>query len=150
MYIAFEESKPDEFGIVAIHDDKEIVEEFVSYQYDKMNRVLNIRKIPNKYWKKISDRYNDKYLVSYGNTFIPSDDIEYMKYFNDQDLEYQCDVTLGLLSKILEISELSNKKKKNIEKTMEIISDIKDDKEIPSTDDLTYIKNHSGNIQNYY
>lgn len=143
MYAAFDETKM----IVGVHDDRDVVEEFVLYHYKRWQKVYTIRKIPKGAWKEIEDRYSGRYLVSYGNTYVPSDDVEYLGYYNDPDLEYQYKTTLDLLFKILEFDKLSPKKRKAIERTIEYISEIQRDKNVVSQDDIEYAKRNHGNIQ---
>ena len=141
MYAAVSEGK-----IVGIHDDREVVEEFVLYNYKTWGKVFKIRKVPKSGWKEIEDRYSCKYLVLYGNTYVPTEDVEYLGFFNDRELEYQCKVTLDLLFKILEMDKLSPKKRKAIERTIEYVSEIQRDKNVASSDDVEYVRRHFDNI----
>lgn len=144
MYIAIYEKE-----IAGCHDNREVVEEFVEYQFEHWKRKLAIRKIPKRSWEEVSDRYAGKYLVTYGDNYIPSEDLDFIGFFNDPGLDYQCQSAMDLLFKLLETMELSGKNQKAIERTIAILSKVKNDCVIPSPDDMEYVKKHNQYIQEF-
>ena len=105
--------------IIAIHDEKNIVEEYNDrvYYYHKIH--LDIIKVKKKSVKKIS--YLDElYLIRYGETYVQAGYLTYIQLAYGQatdDEKYAKDILL----RILELNKMSNKERKVLTKAVEIL-----------------------------
>jgi hypothetical protein len=108
-------------NIIAFHDEYDVVESYIYHVKLSNPEVedLHIGKIKKKKIKNIVD-LDGLYLVRYGDTYVQSDYIEYLEIISSQSIDdnKQCK---EVLLKILECNPLSNKERKYIEKTVEVI-----------------------------
>lgn len=106
--------------IVAIHDDFNIVKEFIGQQLNSDD--FNIVKIKNKKIMRSMSEYEDLYLVICDGQYIPYELYDTMKRESDagkHDL-ISCRETLY---RIIEDGELSKKEIESIYKTIKLLSD---------------------------
>lgn len=142
MYAAIDKN----FEVIGIHDDINIIRDFVLYNSEKWNKEYEISRLKEKAWKKNEEAYSGKYLVQYADNYIPIEDLSLYKFFEDSDLKFQCNTAIDLLFKILEVKKLSNKKRKAIEVTISMIEEVKDQKEMVSPSEIEYVRKHIGNL----
>ena len=119
MYCIYDTNKK----IIAFHDDYDVVETYVDHIYKchKGEEFPNLRigKIKKKKLKKVID-IDNLYLVRYADTYVQSGYIEYLELISSQHI-YDNQQCKDILLKILECNPLSDKERKSIEKTVEII-----------------------------
>lgn len=132
-------------NVIAIHDDERVILNFLGMNFKRFHKLYKVNKIPKKYREYYSEQYSNLYLIRYGDGYTQYENLEYLGFFNDKDLEYQLNITLDMLYKILEVSDLSEKKRSHIEKTIEIVSEIANDKVVPSDEELSYVKRNYNN-----
>lgn len=116
--------------LLAISDDLDHINNFVVKNKKFISGIVKIRK------KELaaSDRA-DLILVRYGEDYIPSKYYTALEDVSSQrnyDIKYAKDVLLN----ILEYSDLSDKKKKHIEKVILILEDEIDPEEAPTIDTM--------------
>lgn len=116
--------------LLAISDDLDHINNFVVKNKKFISGIVKVRK------KELaaSDRA-DLILVRYGEDYIPSKyytALEDVSSQRDYDIKYAKDVLLN----ILEYSDLSDKKKKHIEKVILILEDEIDPEEAPTIDTM--------------
>lgn len=116
--------------LLAISDDLDHINNFVVKNKKFISGIVKVRK------KELaaSDRA-DLILVRYGEDYIPSKyytALEDVTSQRDYDIKYAKDVLLN----ILEYSDLSDKKKKHIEKVILILEDEIDPEEAPTIDTM--------------
>lgn len=136
--------------IIAMHDDKEVVEEYnnLIYHYHKIH--LNIIKAKKKSLKN-KKFFDDLYLVRYGQTYVQAGYLTYIQLASDQihdDMRFAKDILL----RVLEINKLSNKDSKSISKAISIMDDLiyEDEQYTPSITELRNLKNdYDPYIYNY-
>lgn len=121
--------------LIAIHDEIEVVEEFVKQQKNDKLDIIKIKKKRDKILKN-NPNYHDLYLVIYGDTYITYDLYETMK---DVDMQSKIDLIKckETLYRVLEEGDLTDKDINHISRTISILL-----KEIESTSsmDLDTIK----------
>ena len=136
--------------IIAIHDEKNIVEEYNNrvYYYHKIH--LDIIKVKKKSVKKIS-YLDDLYLVRYGETYVQAGYLTYIQLAYDQmseDLKFAQEIIL----RTLEINELSSKESKVLAKSAAILGRLHYESEsyTPSLNELKSLKDsYDPYIYNY-
>lgn len=116
--------------LLAISNDLDHINNFVVKNKKFISGIVKVRK------KELaaSDRA-DLILVRYGEDYIPSKyytALEDVSSQRDYDIKYAKDVLLN----ILEYSDLSDKKKKHIEKVILILEDEIDPEEAPTIDTM--------------
>lgn len=116
--------------LLAISDDLDHINNFVVKNKKFISGIVKVRK------KELaaSDRA-DLILVRYGEDYIPSKYYTALEDVSSQrnyDIKYARDVLLN----VLEYSDLSDKKKKHIEKTILILEDEIDPEEAPTIDTM--------------
>lgn len=116
--------------LLAISDDLDHINRFVVKNKKFISGIVKVRK------KELaaSDRA-DLILVRYGEDYIPSKYYTALEDVTSQrnyDIKYARDVLLN----VLEYSDLSNKKKKHIEKAILILEDEIDPEEAPTIDTM--------------
>ena len=116
--------------LLAISDDLDHINNFVVKNKKFISGIVKVRK------KELaaSDRA-DLILVRYGEDYIPSKYYTALEDVSSQrnyDIKYARDVLLN----ILEYSDLSDKKKKHIEKAILILEDEIDPEEAPTIDTM--------------
>ena len=116
--------------LLAISDDLDHINNFVAKNRKFISGIVKVRK------KELdaSDRA-DLILVRYGEDYIPSKYYTALEDVTGQrnyDIKYARDVLLN----ILEYSDLSDKKKKHIEKAILILEDEIDPEEAPTIDTM--------------
>lgn len=116
--------------LLAISDDLDHINNFVVKNKKFISGIVKVRK------KELaaSDRA-DLILVRYGEDYIPSKYYTALEDVTSQrnyDIKYARDVLLN----ILEYSDLSDKKKKHIEKAILILEDEIDPEEAPTIDTM--------------
>jgi hypothetical protein len=117
MYCVYD----DRNNIVAFHDDLDIVETYVEHVKltNEDHPELHIGKIKKKKLKNLTDLDN-LYLVRYSDTYVQSGYLIYLELISSQHIydEQQCRDTL---LKILECNIITDKERKSIERTVEVI-----------------------------
>ena len=116
--------------LLAISDDLDHINRFVVKNKKFISGIVKVRK------KELaaSDRA-DLILVRYGEDYIPSKYYTALEDVTSQrnyDIKYARDVLLN----VLEYSDLSDKKKKHIEKAILILEDEIDPEEAPTIDTM--------------
>lgn len=116
--------------LLAISDDLDHIHSFVVKNKKFISGIVKVRK------KELaaSDRA-DLILVRYGEDYIPSKYYTALEDVTSQrnyDIKYARDVLLN----VLEYSDLSDKKKKHIEKAILILEDEIDPEEAPTIDTM--------------
>lgn len=116
--------------LLAISDDLDHINRFVVKNKKFISGIVKVRK------KELSasDRA-DLILVRYGEDYIPSKyytALEDVTSQHNYDIKYARDVLLN----VLEYSDLSDKKKKHIEKAILILEDEIDPEEAPTIDTM--------------
>lgn len=116
--------------LLAISDDLDNINRFVVKNKKFISGIVKVRK------KELSasDRA-DLILVRYGEDYIPSKYYTALEDVTSQrnyDIKYAKDVLLN----VLEYSDLSDKKKKHIEKAILILEDEIDPEEAPTIDTM--------------
>lgn len=116
--------------LLAISDDLDHINNFVVKNKKFISGIVKVRK------KELaaSDRA-DLILVRYGEDYIPSKyyiALEDVSSQRNYDIKYARDVLLN----VLEYSDLSDKKKKHIEKAILILEDEIDPEEAPTIDTM--------------
>lgn len=116
--------------LLAISDDLDHINNFVVKNKKFISGIVKVRK------KELaaSDRA-DLILVRYGEDYIPSKYYTALEDVSSQrnyDIKYARDVLLN----VLEYSDLSDKKKKHIEKAILILEDEIDPEEAPTIDTM--------------
>lgn len=116
--------------LLAISDDLDNINRFVVKNKKFISGIVKVRK------KELaaSDRA-DLILVRYGEDYIPSKYYTALEDVTSQrnyDIKYARDVLLN----VLEYSDLSDKKKKHIEKAILILEDEIDPEEAPTIDTM--------------
>lgn len=116
--------------LLAISDDLDHINNFVVKNKKFISGIVKVRK------KELaaSDRA-DLILVRYGEDYIPSKYYTALEDVTSQrnyDIKYARDVLLN----VLEYSDLSDKKKKHIEKAILILEDEIDPEEAPTIDTM--------------
>lgn len=116
--------------LLAISDDLDHINNFVVKNKKFISGIVKVRK------KELaaSDRA-DLILVRYGEDYIPSKyyiALEDVTSQRNYDIKYARDVLLN----VLEYSDLSDKKKKHIEKAILILEDEIDPEEAPTIDTM--------------
>ena len=116
--------------LLAISDDLDHINSFVVKNKKFISGIVKVRK------KELaaSDRA-DLILVRYGEDYIPSKyytALEDVASQRNYDIKYARDVLLN----VLEYSDLSDKKKKHIEKAILILEDEIDPEEAPTIDTM--------------
>lgn len=105
-------------SLIAIHDDRDVVESYISKYERDNNKSVDLVKCPKKKLKKISG-YEDLYLLRVGDNYVPT------KYYSTNenitnealyDLKYARDV-------ILRILEYRSNGAKSLEKTVQILEE---------------------------
>ena len=134
MYCVYDSNE----HVIAFHDDYNVVETYVrriqqSHVDDKYNLPdLRIGKIKKKKVKHIRE-FDDLYLVRYSDTYVQSGYLEYLEIVSCQCI-YDNQQCKDILLRILECNQISNKERKSIEKTVEIVDRLlKDAKEFTPT-----------------
>lgn len=115
--------------LIAIHDEIEVVEEFVKQQKNDKLDIIKIKKKRDKILKN-NPNYHDLYLVIYGDTYITYDLYETMK---DVDMQSKIDLIKckETLYRVLEEGDLTDKDINHISRTISILL-----KEIESTSSM--------------
>jgi len=127
--------------IIALHDEKRVVERYIDSIEKCHGEKLSISKIKKKYLnKKIDDLY-DLYLVRYGDTYVQSGYMEYIELMDPQ-VEYDHQYAKDVILKILELESLDKEDRKTLESTVMILESIidQDRKYTPSISELEKIK----------
>lgn len=136
--------------IIAMHDEKSVVEEYNSliFRYHKIH--LDIIKAKKKSLKNKA-YFDDLYLVRYGQTYVQAGYLTYIQLASDQmseDMQFAKDILL----RILEVNKLSNKESKTLTKAVNIMDRIiyEDERYTPSINELEHLKNdYDPYIYNY-
>ena len=123
MYCVYDNNK----NIIAFHDDIDVVEAYV----DRVNQShddpseLYIGKIKKKKLKHITD-LDDLYLVRYADTYVQTGYLVYLELLSDQVIhdEQHCK---DILLRILECYNISDKERKSLERSVEVIDRILQD-----------------------
>lgn len=116
--------------LLAISDDLDHINNFVVKNKKFISGIVKVRKKE----LAVSDRA-DLILVRYGEDYIPSKYYTALEDVTSQrnyDIKYARDVLLN----VLEYSDLSDKKKKHIEKAILILEDEIDPEEAPTIDTM--------------
>ena len=111
--------------LIAVHDDEEVVDEFVQQQSAKQLNIVKLKKSKSKEIKR-SSKYQDLYLVRYGDMYVPYEYYDTVKELNGQaayDIKYCRDVIMRLL----EEHEFTDKEVKHMMKTVCILAEVSDD-----------------------
>lgn len=123
-------------NLIAIHDDINVVRQFLR---DQKNIKFNIIKIKKEYKKKIKKdtRYTDLYLVRYGDSYIPYELMSTFKRMTDQ-YNYDLNYCKDILFRLLEDPKRTKKETEHIQQTISILLD-----EIQSNShiDISLLKN---------
>ena len=120
MYCVYDKSKK----IIAFHDELDVVEVYknnVSVSHPELPE-LYIGKIKKKKLNKIID-IDSLYLVRYCDTYVQSGYLVYLELVSDQyiyDNKYCKDVLL----RILECTDITDKERKSIERTVKVVDRI--------------------------
>lgn len=127
--------------LLAISDDLDHINNFVVKNKKFISGIVKVRK------KELaaSDRA-DLILVRYGEDYIPSKYYTALEDVSSQrnyDIKYARDVLLN----VLEYSDLSDKKKKHIEKAILILEDEIDPEEAPTIDTMEDILSMEADYQ---
>lgn len=102
--------------LIAIHDEIEVIEEFVKQQKNDDLDIIKIKKKQGKILKNNPDYY-DLYLVIYGDTYITYNLYETMK---DVDMQSKVDLIKckETLYRVLEEGDLNEKEVNYISRTI--------------------------------
>lgn len=129
--------------IIAIHDDKEVVEKYNMLIYHHHKIRLDIIKAKKKNIKN-SAYFDDLYLVRYGETYVQAGYLTYIQLAYGQateDEKYAKDILL----RILELNKISNKERKTLSKAVEIL-----DRQIYSENQYTPSLNELKRLKSEY
>ena len=131
----------DEERIIALHDNKEVVEKYCELLKEYHNVNLSIGKIKKKAENRIKN-LDDLYLVRYGDTYVQSGYLLYLQMSSAQLIE-DISKTKDVLLRILELDDLSKKEIKSMERTVMCLTRIYDEqaKYTPTVKELSEIKN---------
>lgn len=146
MYISIDSSGK----IIAIHDEKEVVEKYNSMIYHFHKIRLDIIKTKKKNIAN-TDFYDDLYLVRYGETYVQAGYLTYIQLAygpHYEDETYAKDILL----RMLEINKLSNKDRKTLTKAVKILDKeiFSDSQYTPSLNELKRLKeDYDPYIYNY-
>lgn len=126
-------------NIIAYHENKSIVKKYVGNIYRCHSILLTIKK-----YKKNDSIYTnlpDLYLVRYADTYVQAGYLLYIQLLSDQ-VDYDHEYVRDILLRILEITTLSKKEKKHLEKSVEIIDKMlaNEKRYTPTIQDLKSIK----------
>jgi hypothetical protein len=110
--------------VIAFHDDFDVVELYVHNikSSNPESPDLHIGKIKKKKAKTILD-LDDLYLVRFGDTYVQSGYLEYLEIMSSQSI-YDNKQCKDVLLRILECNPLTDKERKAVEKTVDIIDRI--------------------------
>ena len=119
MYCVYDSNKQ----IIAFHDEYDVVESYIdhihkSHKEEKIPQ-LRIGKIKKKKIKHVID-LDELYLVRYADTYVQSGYLEYLEIMSSQHI-YDEKMCKDILLRILECNPLSDKERKAVERTVEII-----------------------------
>lgn len=129
--------------IIAYHEDEEIVEFYLDSVEDDKKDDLSIIKIKKKYKEEIIKKYEDLHLVRFGNTYVQSGYIIYIK-LSSQDILDDEEYTRDILLRIIETQNLNDNEIKKLSKAIEVVDRlINEDKTYtPSYSELKRMKSH--------
>lgn len=117
--------------LIAAHEDKDIILEYICSQNDPSMEILKIKKRKSRKLEETSS-FLDIYLVRYGNFYVPYGQYEAIKDVNGQrdfDLKYCRDI----LFRLLEEKSVVKEDMPAVMKTISIVIS-----EIESLDDNDY------------
>ena len=106
--------------IIAIHDDADIVREFISQQQNSDD--FDIIKIKNKKKIRLKPEYEDLYLVICNGQYVPYELYDTLKKEYDAG-NYDLITCRETLYRLIGDGELSKKEIDSISKTLKILSD---------------------------
>lgn len=106
--------------IIAIHDDIDIVKEFINQQQNSND--FNIVKIKNKKKIRSTPEYEDLYLVIFNGQYVPYELYDTLKRESDAG-NYDLIACRETLYRLIEDGGLSKKEVEYISKTLKILSD---------------------------
>lgn len=117
MYCAYDTNNK----IIAFHDEYDVVETYIRRikTSNPESPDLHIGKIKKKKIKNITD-LDSLYLVRFSDTYVQSGYIDYLEIISSQSI-YDNKQCKEVLLKILECNPISNKERKAIEKTVDVI-----------------------------
>lgn len=120
MYCVYD----DNSNVIAFHDEYDVVSSYIYHVKvsNKETQELHIGKIKKKKIKNIID-YENLYLVRYGDTYVQSGYLDYLELISSQSI-YDNQQCKDVLLKILECNPISDKERKAIEKTVDVIDKI--------------------------
>ena len=109
----------EENRVIAFHDDEDVVEAYVERIQKQHNKEFTIASLSKKKANKIVDLDN-LYLVRWGDTYVQCGFTQYLDLVSSQSI-YDKRYCKEVLLKILETDDLSEKERKHISKTVEIV-----------------------------
>ena len=125
-------------NVIAFHDEYDVVETYLDNLKSSHDNLpdLHIGKIKKKKIKNVKDLDN-LYLVRYADTYVQSEYLTCIELMSHQSI-YDNKQCKDVLLKILECYPISNKERKSIERTVDIIDRlVKEAKEYtPTLNDL--------------
>ena len=129
--------------IVAYHEDEDVVEFYLDSVEDDKKEDLSIIKIKKKYKEEILRKYEDLHLVRFGNTYVQSGYIVYIK-LSSQDMIDDEEYARDILLRIIETQNLNNNEIKKLSKAIEVVDRlINEDKTYtPSYSELKRMRSH--------
>ena len=134
-YIIYNENNK----VVAYTDDKEILETYLFNINKCTGKQYSFKKVKYKRIKDNED-YDDLYLVRFNDTYIPSKFYKYMELEDSNEGRRVVDY----LMKNLEIRELSEKKRKLVEKMILLVEKwhTEDKEYTPDNEELEKLEDH--------
>ena len=130
--------------LIAIHDERDVIEEFHENLMRSHNEEYNNAIIKKVHYKKLKSKMpdcDDYYLLRYGDTYIQLKYFDYLSIISDQDI-HDTKFAMDILIKLLMRESLTNKERKTIEKTIFILQDIlhADSSYTPNMDEMEHVK----------
>lgn len=136
MFVAYDDDKK----IVAFHDSKKVVKQYIRDVMRCNDLVLSLGKLKKKEEYKL-DAISDLYLVRFGHAYVQSGYLLYVQIVSDQEYEDH-EFARDILYRLLELKRIPEKDAKHIRKSICILEDLIYDEEsyTPSLDQLERMK----------
>ena len=138
MYAVYD----NERHIIAVHDDKHVIEKYVKSVYRCHNILLEFKKVKKSSLNK-PEIYDDLYLVRFADTYVQSGYLQYVDLAQSQFIEDDI-CARDILLRILEYGDISDKDAKKLAKAVKVLENIlAEDREYTVTfDELKELKYH--------
>lgn len=136
MFVAYDDDK----NIVAFHDSKRVVKQYIDDVMRCNDLILSFGKIKKKEEELLS-KLDELYLVRFGHTYIQSGYLVYVQLVSNQEYEDH-EFARDILYRLLESKRIPNKEAKHIRKAICVLENIIFDEEYyaPSLSQLKQLK----------